>query len=108
MQARTFHAAALRQLRYFWPRVVGGEVPRISERKVAADRRGRGSAAARAGPTGLRDLAAEIEWAKVTRTSPGRLPRRGARAGREARPGWSRDHGAAVYAGYEEAKRAAR
>ncbi|MDQ3904445.1 MAG: UvrD-helicase domain-containing protein, partial [Actinomycetota bacterium] len=25
VQARTFHAAALRQLRYFWPRVVGGE-----------------------------------------------------------------------------------
>src|SRR5436309_13016754 len=24
VQARTFHAAALRQLRYFWPRVVGG------------------------------------------------------------------------------------
>ncbi|MBO0840141.1 MAG: UvrD-helicase domain-containing protein, partial [Sciscionella sp.] len=26
VQARTFHAAALRQLRYFWPTVVGGEV----------------------------------------------------------------------------------
>src|ERR1051325_9455131 len=25
VQARTFHAAALRQLRYFWPQVVGGE-----------------------------------------------------------------------------------
>src|SRR5438309_2022247 len=25
VQARTFHAAALRQLRYFWPRVVGDE-----------------------------------------------------------------------------------
>src|SRR5690242_2020080 len=24
-QARTFHAAALRQLRYFWPQVIGGE-----------------------------------------------------------------------------------
>src|SRR5215472_7824628 len=34
VQARTFHAAALRQLQYFWPRVVGGELPRLLERKV--------------------------------------------------------------------------
>src|SRR5450759_238463 len=31
VQARTFHAAALRQLGYFWPRTVGGELPRIVE-----------------------------------------------------------------------------
>jgi DNA helicase-2/ATP-dependent DNA helicase PcrA len=29
VQARTFHAAALRQLRYFWPRYVGGELPSL-------------------------------------------------------------------------------
>src|SRR5699024_840473 len=34
VQARTFHAAALRQLSYFWPRVVGGPVPRIVEHKA--------------------------------------------------------------------------
>src|SRR5674536_368427 len=33
VQARTFHAAALRQLGYFWPRTVGGELPRIVENK---------------------------------------------------------------------------
>ena len=32
VQARTFHAAALRQLRYFWPRHVGGELPRARRR----------------------------------------------------------------------------
>src|SRR3954462_12889932 len=29
VQARTFHAAALRQLQYFWPRGVGGGPPRL-------------------------------------------------------------------------------
>lgn len=32
VQVRTFHAAALRQLRYFWPRVVQGSLPRIAPR----------------------------------------------------------------------------
>src|SRR4029079_8138508 len=27
VQARTFHSAALRQVRYFWPKVYGGEPP---------------------------------------------------------------------------------
>ncbi|NIF15392.1 AAA family ATPase, partial [Burkholderia sp. Ax-1735] len=34
VQARTFHSAALRQLQYFWPKAVGGELPRLVERKV--------------------------------------------------------------------------
>ena len=36
VQARTFHAAALRQLSYFWPQVVGGAPPRILEHKAPA------------------------------------------------------------------------
>src|SRR3954447_22319121 len=34
VQARTFHAAALRQLSYFWPRVIGGDTPRVIESKL--------------------------------------------------------------------------
>lgn len=64
VQARTFHAAALRQLGYFWPRTVGGELPRIVENKYQLV----ANAAARAGlrPTReqVRDLLSEIEWAK--------------------------------------------
>src|SRR4051812_8982577 len=33
VQARTFHSAALRQLRYFAPRVLGGALPEIVEQK---------------------------------------------------------------------------
>ena len=31
VQARTFHAAALRQLSYFWPQTVGGSPPGLQE-----------------------------------------------------------------------------
>src|SRR4051794_30156260 len=66
VQARTFHAAALRQLRYFWPRVQGGERPwQLVDHKIRAV----GQAAHRAGADtdaeSLRDLAGEIEWAKA-------------------------------------------
>ena len=33
VQARTFHSAALRQLRFFWPQAVGGTEPRIIAHK---------------------------------------------------------------------------
>ncbi|GEA80199.1 ATP-dependent helicase [Cellulomonas uda] len=70
VQARTFHAAALRQLTYFWPKVVGGAPPRIAEAKaqlVAEAARRVGLPADR---TGVRDLAAEVEWAKVSLVVP--------------------------------------
>src|SRR6185503_9461436 len=31
VQARTFHSAALRQVRYFWPHVHGTELPTLTE-----------------------------------------------------------------------------
>src|SRR5215470_18553759 len=34
VQARTFHSAALRQLGYFWPKVIGGAPPQILEHKA--------------------------------------------------------------------------
>ena len=42
VQARTFHSAALRQLQYFWPRTIGGELPGDPEVEGPAARRGRG------------------------------------------------------------------
>ena len=68
--ASTFHAAALRQLRHFWPRVTGADLPAVLETKVPmlVD-------LARGLPGGyryvaVRDLAGEIEWAKARRVSP--------------------------------------
>ncbi|KWW99331.1 hypothetical protein LI90_965 [Carbonactinospora thermoautotrophica] len=101
--ARTFHSAALRQLQYFWPQAVGGEPPRIAESKYGLV----GEAATRCRlvteRTEVRDLAAEIEWAKVTQTAPDDYPAAAARAGR--RPPRDPVEVARVYATYEEVKR---
>jgi len=63
-QARTFHAAALRQLQYFWPRVIGGRPWPLAESVF----RLAGRAAQRVGASTeievVRDLLSEIEWAK--------------------------------------------
>jgi DNA helicase II / ATP-dependent DNA helicase PcrA len=70
VQARTFHAAALRQLGYFWPKVVGGAAPRLVEAKAQLV----AEAARRVGlpgdRTAVRDLASELEWAKVSLVAP--------------------------------------
>ena len=80
VQARTFHSAALKQLRYFWPRSVGGALWPVLEHKlrlvaIAARRANAGTDAAT-----LRDLASEIEWAKATLAGPDGLPGRGRQA----------------------------
>ncbi len=102
VQARTFHAAALRQLRYFWPRVVGGEQWRLLEAKLRFV--GQAAARARAGTdaASLRDLAGEIEWAKASLVTAEAYPAAVARLRRTtpAPP----EQVAAVYAGYEELK----
>ncbi|MGA7148092.1 MAG: ATP-dependent helicase [Microbacterium sp.] len=64
--ARTFHAAALAQLNYFWPTLAGDTAPGIVDNKVrllahAADAIGISPDT----PT-LRDVASEIEWRKVS------------------------------------------
>jgi DNA helicase-2/ATP-dependent DNA helicase PcrA len=102
VQARTFHAAAMRQLRYFAPRVLGGPMPSLVENKLrlvaAAASRSRLST----DRTSLRDLASEIEWAKTTLATPDDYPQRAKAAGREAP--FEAAAVAAVYASYESAK----
>ncbi|MGW4112606.1 ATP-dependent DNA helicase UvrD2 [Actinosynnema sp. NPDC004786] len=102
-QARTFHAAALRQLRYFWPRVVGGEqwqlIDRNKLRLVA-------QAANRAGLStesdSLRDLAGEIEWAKASLVAPDDYPNAAGRTSRDTPA--PAEQVAQVYRTYEELK----
>ena len=79
---RTFHAAALSQLRYFWPTAVGGQFPDLVSSKAAMV----GQACREIGlPSGrplVRDLAAEIEWAGSTMVSAGDYATAAAAAGR--------------------------
>lgn len=68
VQARTFHAAALRQLTYFWPKVIGGAAPSVIESKLPVLREA--CRITRTSPDVLRDLASEVEWAKVVQVGP--------------------------------------
>ena len=104
VQARTFHAAALRQLSYFWPQAIGGGLPSLIEHKAAlvAD------AALRLGLAvdrpAVRDLAAEIEWAKVTLLTPQTYPAQARRSGRGEPAGLDSATVARLLEVYEEVK----
>ncbi|HEX2883165.1 MAG TPA: ATP-dependent helicase, partial [Candidatus Limnocylindria bacterium] len=70
VQASTFHAAARRQLAHFWPERRGQPLPDVLESKARIV-----GPLARGLPGGYRftpakDLADEIEWAKVRRQTP--------------------------------------
>jgi DNA helicase-2/ATP-dependent DNA helicase PcrA len=98
--ARTFHAAALAQLRHFWPsRHDGAPAPGILDSKARLlaplARRLPGGYAF----TTVKDLAEAIEWAKVRRIPPERwIAEGGDRAPIPA------ELFARLYAGYERAK----
>ncbi|MBB6629104.1 ATP-dependent DNA helicase UvrD2 [Nocardioides sp. KIGAM211] len=104
VQARTFHSAALRQLRFFWPHVHGTELPQLIESKIGllatAARRQRLSA----DQALLRDLASEIEWAKVSNVRPDDYLQVATARGRSV-TGQDADTVARVFGSYEEVKR---
>jgi DNA helicase-2/ATP-dependent DNA helicase PcrA len=103
VQARTFHSAALRQLVHFWPQAVGGRPPAVLNSKISllaeAARRLRASV----GPPELRDVASEVEWAKVTQVRPGDYEQSARNAGRT--PPVAAELVARIYAAYEELRR---
>ena len=66
VHARTFHAAALAQLNHFWPLVVGGSAPRVLEYKGRLLGEASERLKLRTDVPTLRDVAAEIEWRKVS------------------------------------------
>ncbi len=84
VQARTFHSAALRQLGFFWGEAVGGAKPNLIKSKVQAVARAAHSVGQQPDRTGLRDLAGEIEWSKVTQVRPSDYDKAVAKAGRQS------------------------
>ncbi len=81
VQAMTFHAAARRQLHYFWPRVVGDTGWQLLDTKFAVVAQAANRAGMSTSTDDVRDLAGEIEWAKASLISPEDYARYG-RAGR--------------------------
>ena len=73
--ARTIHSAALKQLLYFWPSVFGGRTPDLMTTKTgflteAINRAGLSDSIRATNRELMRDIASEIEWAKVSQVAP--------------------------------------
>jgi DNA helicase-2/ATP-dependent DNA helicase PcrA len=83
VQARTFHAAALRQLHFFWPQAVGGAAPEVLSQKAPAVAEAASRLRMQFDRTAIRDLAGEIEWAKVNLLTPQSYAAAARRAGRD-------------------------
>ncbi|MET0842258.1 MAG: ATP-dependent helicase [Mycetocola sp.] len=98
--ARTFHAAALSQLNYFWPHTVGGIMPAL----IPSKGKMLGHAAERLrlklDTATLRDIAAEVEWRKVSGLSIEQY----AAANRPAPQNLAADQVAAMQQAYEDLK----
>jgi DNA helicase II / ATP-dependent DNA helicase PcrA len=102
VQALTFHAAARRQLRYFWPRVIGDTGWQLLDSKYAMVARAASRTRLNASTDDVRDLAGEIEWAKASLISPEEYPNTVADTGRDIPLDAAKI--AAVYSAYEALK----
>jgi DNA helicase-2/ATP-dependent DNA helicase PcrA len=102
VQALTFHAAARRQLSYFWPRVVGSTGWQLLDSKFSVVAQAASRARLQVSTDDVRDLASEIEWAKASLITPEQYPAAVAEVGRDIPLDAVRV--SAVYAGYEVQK----
>ena len=105
--ARTIHAAALKQLTFFWPSVFGGRTPDLLTTKSGflteaikrAQLQGELSITSR---DLLRDIATEIEWAKVSQIAPSDYLSESQK--RTVKPRINPEQLAKVYTAYESVK----
>jgi DNA helicase-2/ATP-dependent DNA helicase PcrA len=104
VQARTFHSAALRQLRYFWPIVHGTELPTLTESKLGMLATAASRQRVRPDQATLRDIASEVEWAKVSNVGPDDYARMALRKGRSVN-GLDGETVGRLFGTYEEVKR---
>jgi DNA helicase-2/ATP-dependent DNA helicase PcrA len=103
VRATTFHAAALRQLTYFWPRVIGGRAPRLVESKMPLLREAARGLGLRTEGAALAEAVTEIEWAKVCQVHPDSYVFAATEAGRG--PSAGVDDTGRLYAAYEALRR---
>ena len=105
--ARTIHAAALKQLTFFWPQVFGGRTPDLITSKTSFIT----EAIKRAELTGelsitsrdlMRDIASEIEWSKVSEVAP--IDYLSELGKRTVKPRINPEQMAKVYTAYESVK----
>lgn len=102
-RASTFHSAALRQLTYFWPRVIGGRPPKLVESKLPLLREAARDLRLRLDGPAIADAVTEIEWAKVCQTHPDSYLPAAVSAGRA--PSLGVEQVASLYQAYERMRR---
>lgn len=106
--ARTIHAAALKQLLYFWPTVFGGKTPDLITAKSgflseAVNRAGLSETIRVTNRELMRDIASEIEWAKVSQVGPEDFVSEIEK--RVQKPRASAEQLAKIYSAYESVKK---
>jgi DNA helicase II / ATP-dependent DNA helicase PcrA len=102
VQAQTFHAAAFRQLRYFWPRLSEARLPEVLDSKAPLLAPIQRSLPGGYKFTAVKDLADELEWAKARRLDPSSYEAAAEAMGRT--PPIPADLFAGVFRRYERAK----
>jgi len=103
VRAATFHSAALRQLSYFWPKVIGGRPPKLVESKLPMLREAARDLGLSVAGGALAEAVTEIEWAKVRQTHPDSYVFAAAEAGRS--PSAGLEEVGRLYQAYEALRR---
>jgi DNA helicase-2/ATP-dependent DNA helicase PcrA len=103
VRAATFHSAALRQLSYFWPKVIGGRPPKLVESKLPLLREAARDLGLSVAGAALAEAVTEIEWAKVCQTHPDSYVFAAAAAGRA--PAAGVEEVGRLYQAYEALRR---
>jgi len=70
VQVRTFHAAALSQLQFFWPQLTGGIAPKLVTNKHQLLRDAAETMSFKLDDSATRDLVAAIEWHRYAMVEP--------------------------------------
>lgn len=102
--AHTFHAAALRQLGYFWGTAIGGKTPPIAENKLSMVAQAAGQFGMPTDAVSLRDMASEIEWSRVSLVPPEEYPDRARSLERAQIAGYPAEDVARLIRAYEDVK----
>lgn len=108
VSARTFHSAALRQLRHFWPSVLPGDPPALMSDPTAHVQQAAALAGVDLSPTRARDVLSEIEWAKAMLIPTSAYADAVARRGRPVPADLTADHVARIAEVYDETAAASR
>ncbi|WJZ01949.1 ATP-dependent DNA helicase UvrD2 [Corynebacterium freiburgense] len=102
VQARTFHAAARRQLSYFWPQIAGDLPWKLIDNKFPLVGRAVRSIGVESTVETVRDVLSEIEWAKASLIDATEYAKRVSESGRNIPLDSERI--AEIYRRYEQAK----